>query len=54
VFVWFKPFEMTRNKEMAIIHMEYLAFLEDQNERIYDLGDLINFGFYLHPEFKGS
>jgi hypothetical protein len=54
VFVWFKPFEMTRNKELAIIHPDYADFLEDLNERIYDLGDFINFGFYLHPEFKGS
>lgn len=54
VFVWFKPFEMTRNKELAIIHPEFAAFLEDLNDRIYDLGDFINFGFYLHPEFKGS
>ncbi len=54
VFVWFKPFEITRNKELAIIHPEYTAFLEDLNERIYDLGDFINFGFYLHPKFKGS
>ena len=54
IFVWFKPFEMTRNKELAIIHPEYADFLEDLNERIYDLGDFINFGFYLHPKFKGS
>jgi hypothetical protein len=54
VFVWFKPFEMTRNKELAIIHPDFADFLEDLNDRIYDLGDFINFGFYLHPEFKGS
>ncbi len=54
IFVWFKPFEMTRNKELAIIHPEFAAFLEDLNDRIYDLGDFINFGFYLHPKFKGS
>lgn len=54
VFVWFKPFEMTRNKELAIIHPEYDDFLINLNERIYDLGDFINFGFYLHPKFKGS
>jgi hypothetical protein len=54
VFVWNKPFEMTRNKELAIIHPEFAAFLEDLNDRIYDLGDFINFGFYLHPKFKGS
>ena len=54
VFVWNKAFEMTRNKELAIIHPEYAEFLADLNERIYDLGDFINFGFYLHPKFKGS
>jgi hypothetical protein len=45
---------MTRNKELAIIHPEYADYLEDLNDRIYDLGDFINFGFYLHPKFKGS
>jgi hypothetical protein len=54
IFVWNKPFEMTRNKELAIIHPEFAAILEDLNDRIYDLGDFINFGFYLHPKFKGS
>lgn len=54
VFVWNKAFEMTRNKELAIIHPEYAEFLAGLNERIYDLGDFINFGFYLHPKFKGS
>ena len=54
VFVWNKPFEMTRNKELGIIHPEYAEFLEKLNDRIYDLGDFINFGYYLHPKFKGS
>jgi len=54
VFVWFKPFEMTRNKELAALHPEYADFLTDLNERIYDLGDFINFGYYLHPGFKGG
>lgn len=54
VFVWNKSFEMTRNKELAAIHPEYEDFLEELNERIYDLGDIINLGFYLHPKFKGS
>ena len=54
VFVWNKSFEMTRNKEMAAIYPEYAAFLEELNKQIYDLGDCINFGYYLHPKFKGS
>ncbi len=54
VFVWNKTFEKTRNKEMAAIHPEYKDFLEALNSRIYDLGDFINQGYYLHPKFKGS
>jgi len=54
VIVWNKTFERTMNKELAKIHPEYAAFLEDVNDRIYDLGDLVNYGYYLHPGFKGS
>jgi hypothetical protein len=54
VIVWNKSFEMTMNKEMAKLHPEYAAFLELLNERIYDLGDIVNLGYYLHPGFKGS
>jgi len=45
---------MTMNKEMAKLHPEYATFLEQLNERIYDLGDIVNLGYYLHPGFKGS
>jgi len=54
VFVWFKPFEMTRNKELAVLHTDYADFIIELNDRIYDLGDFINLGYYLHPDFKGS
>jgi hypothetical protein len=54
VIVWNKSFEMTMNKEMAKLHPESGAFLEQLNERIYDLGDIVNLGYYLHPGFKGS
>ena len=54
VIVWNKTFEMTRNKEMAKLHPEYAEFLENVNARIYDLGDIVNLGYYLHPDFKGS
>lgn len=39
---------------MSTIQLEYADFLEDLNGCIFDLRDFINFGFYLHPEFKGS
>jgi hypothetical protein len=54
VVVWNKTFEMTRNKEMAILYPVYARFLEDLNARIYDLGDIVNLGYYIHPGFKGS
>lgn len=54
VLVWNKTFEMTRNREMADLHSQFAPFLEQLNNRISDLGDLVNLGYYLHPEFKGS
>jgi hypothetical protein len=54
VFVWNKTFEVTRNKELAEIHPEYTDFFNNLNDRIYDLGDFINYGMYIHPGFKGS
>ena len=54
VFVWNKAFEIGRNKEMALIHPDYADFLNNLNDRIYDLGDFIKKGFYIHPDFLGS
>jgi hypothetical protein len=54
IFAWNKTFEMSRHKELAIIHPEYSDFLLDLNERIYDLADFVKNGLYLHPHFKGS
>ena len=54
VIVWNKAFEMTMNREMAKLHPKYAAFLENLNSRIYDLGEIVNLGIYIHPRFKGS
>lgn len=54
VIVWNKTFEMTRNKEMMKLNPDYEAFLENLNARIYDLGEIVQQGVYLHPTFKGS
>ncbi len=54
VLVWNKVFEMSRNREMAELHPEYAGFLTDLNDRIEDLGDVVNRGIFLHPGFKGS
>ena len=54
VFVWNKTFEISRNKELSVIHPTYTDFFEDINRRIYDLGDFIANGLYVHPDFFGS
>ncbi len=54
VFVWNKTFEVGRNKELAEIHPDYADFFKKLNDRIFDLGDFINYGMYNHPGFKGS
>ena len=54
VIVWNKTFEMTRNREMAGLHADFADFLEGVNARVYDLGEIVNRGIYLHPGFKGS
>jgi len=54
VFVWNKTFEVTKNKEMAMLYPEFEDFLLDVNERVFDLGDFVNYGYYLHPGFRGS
>lgn len=54
VIVWNKTFEMSRNREMAVLHPQHAGFLEQLNQRIVDLGDVVSKGIYLHPGFKGS
>jgi CRISPR/Cas system-associated exonuclease Cas4 (RecB family) len=53
VIVWNEGFEKGRNKELAEIHPEHADFLEDINNRIYDLM-LVFKKDYLHPDFYGS
>lgn len=54
VIVWHKPFEMGRNKEMAILNPNYANFLEKVNDRIVDLKEIFSKGMYVDPKFKGS
>ncbi|MBU1558069.1 DUF2779 domain-containing protein [Patescibacteria group bacterium] len=54
VIVWYKSFEMTRNKELGIRNPEHQPFLQNLNDRIVDLEDPFKAQFYVHPEFKGK
>jgi CRISPR/Cas system-associated exonuclease Cas4 (RecB family) len=53
IIVWNEGFEKGRNQELMEIHPEYRNFLEDMNNRIYDLM-LVFKKDYLHPDFFGS
>ncbi len=54
VLVWNKPFEATRNKELAALYPQHAAFLEDLNNRIFDLMEIVSKGHFQHPGFGGS
>ena len=54
IIVWHKPFEKSRNAELAVLSPENQDFLYDLNERIYDLKDVFQKQFYVHHGFKGS
>jgi hypothetical protein len=54
VIVWYKTFEVTRNREMADRQPEYRPFLESINARVYDLMEIFSQGQYVDGNFRGS
>ena len=54
VIVWYKSFEMSRNKELGKRNPAFETFLSSLNDRIIDLEDPFKDQFYVHPEFKGK
>ena len=46
-------FEKGRNNEMSIMYPEYKLFLDNVNERIFDLSTIFQ-KHYLHPDFQGK
>lgn len=54
IIVWHKPFEQTRNSELALLSPGDSGFLNNINNRIYDLMDIFSKQLYVHPKFKGS
>ncbi len=53
VIVWNQSFEKKINVELAERNPQYKDFLEDINNRIYDLMDIFKAQFYVHPGFAG-
>lgn len=54
VIVWYKPFETTRNNEMAETYKQYANFLVDINDRVFDLMEIFSKQLFIHPGFMGS
>ena len=54
VISWYKSFENHRNKELARLVPLESGFLNDVVKRTYNLMDIVNEQFYVHPGFKGS
>lgn len=52
--VWYKPFENTRNKEIAESIPKLAEIFQSINTNTYDLMDIFKKGFYYSLKFKGS
>ncbi|MEZ5347145.1 MAG: DUF2779 domain-containing protein [Pyrinomonadaceae bacterium] len=54
VIVWYKPFEMGRNREMGELYPEFAKFFESVNSRIFDLYEIFKDGLYRDPAIKNN
>ncbi len=54
VIVWYKSFEMGRNKDLIERNPEHRDFLENLNSRIIDLMDIFTNQHFIHANFKGK
>lgn len=54
IMVWNKKFEKGINAQLAQRHPEDAEFLNNINERIYDLMEIFQKQLYVHPGFKGK
>jgi CRISPR/Cas system-associated exonuclease Cas4 (RecB family) len=53
VFVWYEPFEKTRNEEMAQMFPDLADFFNELNARTCDLMKIFADNLYIDPRFKG-
>ncbi len=53
IIVWYKNFENSRNLELSIFVPQYSDFLNNIISRTYDLMDIIDNQYYVHPNFRG-
>ncbi len=53
IIVWNKNFETTRHKELMELYPEHSAYLDNINNRIFDLMDIVSKHMYYDPRFNG-
>jgi hypothetical protein len=54
VISWYKSYEAQRNNKLAELHPEHADFLEDLNDRMFDLMTIFSTNLYVDAAFKGS
>jgi hypothetical protein len=54
IISWYKNFENSRNRELAELVPTHTEFLNNIIERTYDLMDIVENQYFVHPGFKGS
>ncbi len=53
IISWYKNFENSRNRELATLLPNYKDFFLDVINRTYDLMDIVENQYYVHPGFQG-
>ncbi len=54
VISWYKSYESQRNNKLAELHPEHAVFLENLNDRMFDLMEIFSKNLYVDADFKGS
>ena len=54
VIAWYTSYEKQRNSKLAELHLDYAQFLNEINEKMFDLMTIFSKGYYVDSKFKGS
>ncbi len=54
VISWYSSYEKQRNSKLAELHPEHAPFLEELNDKMFDLMKVFSDNHYVDPAFKGS
>jgi Domain of unknown function(DUF2779) len=54
VISWYSSYEKQRNSKLAELHPEHAPFLEELNDKMFDLMKIFSDNHYVDPAFRGS